>query len=187
LSPDTVINEVMAEFGQLVGQRTKIEELFWNAVWEIEALLRPPHTQTEATFPVTDAGPYGEIDMSTAGDVYDILSVTNGSFRLVRVSLNGISNQPSWVQTASLYAWDPATKKILINKGTSALPSGLTVFFSSKSIPVASAVDVPWLAELYPQVLLLTRLKAAELTGDTSKIQEILSSSQMLTLGRVRS
>ena len=186
MSPDTVINEVQAEFGQLVGQRSKIEELFWNSVWELESLLRPPHTQTESSLPVTDAGTHGEIDLSTAGDIIDVLSVSNGSSRLVRVSLNGITQQPSWVQTASLYAWDPQTKKIIVNKGSSALPANLTVFYSAKSQQVTSATDVPWLAEIYPYVLALTRLRVAELVGDTTKIQEILQSQIMLTLRRLR-
>ena len=186
MSPDIVISEVQREFGQLVGQRSKIEDLFWASVWELEAILRPPHTQTESSLSVTDAGTHGEIDLSTAGDIIDVLSVSNGSFKLVRVSLNGITQQPSWVQTASLYAYDPQTKKILVNKGSSPLPANLTVFFSAKSNQVTPATELPWLAELYPYILALTRLKVAELVNDTTKIQEILQSQVMTTLQRLR-
>ncbi len=187
MSPDTVINEVLTEFGQFVGQREKVEELFWNAVWEVEATLRPPHTQSVADLSVTDAGTHGEIDVSTVADIYDILAVLNGSTKLARVSLHGITQQPAWVPTASLWAYDPDAKKIIINKGSALLPSTLTVVYSGRSSQVGSAVELPWLAGIYPQVLFLLRLRLAELSGDTTKIQELLASKDAVILGRNRS
>lgn len=186
MSPDTVINEVLAEFGQFVGQREKVEELFWNAVWEVEASLKPPHTQKISDLSVTDAGTHGEIDMSTVADIYDILAVLNGSQKLARVSLHGIKEQPSWVPTASLWSYDPDAKKIIINKGSALLPSTLTVIYSARSGQVASAVELPWLADLYPRILFLLRLRLAELTGDTTKMQELLQHKDAVLLGRSR-
>ena len=186
MPPDTLINEVLREFGQLVGQRSKVEDTFWESVWEIESLMKPPHTWTSSDLTVTDAGTHGEIDLSALADIIDVISVFNGSYRLGRLFPNSIRNQPSWLQTATLYAYDPTAKKILINKGTSALPPQLTVVYSARTGQVASSTDLPWLSNLYSQILTLMRLRIAEATGATDKIQEILASQTSVMFARSR-
>jgi len=186
LLPDQLITELSREFGLLAAQKQVVEDAFWEAVWEIESSLKPDWTKVTSYYTVTDIGDVGEVDVSTAGDIIDISSVVNGSSRLGKVSLDRIRNLPTFLQTASLYSFDPNQKKVFINKSTTPLPPQVRVTLKVKTEKVPSTTDIPWLSDAYSIVRQLMSLRLAEYVKDQEKVAQFLSTETARMLGRSR-
>lgn len=162
MSPDQILSELKKEFPELSAQQTSLEDMFWESVWELESLLLPPWTHYSSSFSVTDVGSHGEIDLSAVADIIEVLRVG----RLGRVPYYKFFRIPSETPTATLFTYDPKSKKVLINKGSSPLPSSLNVAYSARSGKVASSTDLPWLAFAYKDVVRAMRGKLRRvLTG----------------------
>lgn len=173
MTPQQVLNDAIASFGQFSGRIAQVEDDFWDVLWEVESILKPTECLQSATLTVNYADPrFGTATLPA--EAFDVKSVVRPTdwVHLQRVSsFDYIKTFPSWIPPAVAYAFDPVNKLLYVNNGLGSPPAQLEVgyFVHTARSPVTQ--DLPVLDRLYPVIRVGLMAKLARKVKDAERMQ----------------
>lgn len=173
MTPQQVLNDAIASFGQFSGKLSQVEDDFWDVVWEVESVLKPAECLATATVSITYTGQgYGSGTLPS--DCFEIKSVVRPTDWVIlqRVnSFDAVKTFPGWFPTASVYAFDPIGKVLYVNEGVNPGATSLEVGYFAHTARVPATTDLPLLDRLYPFIRVGLMAKLARKAKDMERAQ----------------
>lgn len=172
MTPQQVLNDAVASFGQFSGRTAQVEDDFWDVLWEVETVLKPSEALRTAVFTANWLPDLGEISLPAGAFEVDRVVRASDGVASSRVHLDAVYGMPPWFQTASAWAWDPIGKRVVLNRGSSlSPPTDFVVGYWEHTPRSAVDVDLPVLDRLYPILRVGLMAKLARKVKDTERMR----------------
>ena len=176
MTPQQLIDDAIASFGQFAGKSSQVEQDFWEILHEVELVVKPADCLKTSNFTAVVLTDYLSIDLS-ATRAFDIGAVFRQSdgIRLSPVSEQALMGMSLIFPSGSVYAYFPEQREIRISRGQLVSPPTVyRVSYFEPTAQVSANTDLPIIDRLYPylRVGLLARLSLKAKDMDRAKVFE---------------